>query len=154
MPSQLELKIPPAVVLLAAMMVMRLTALLAPGLDFDFPRRIAVAGIMALAGVGVVVAGIVALRARKTTINPITPSDTRFLVVSGIYRWTRNPMYLGLCMVLTSWGLVLGNFAALVWVLAMAAYLQRFQIQPEERALARMFGRDYEAYLRKVRRWL
>jgi protein-S-isoprenylcysteine O-methyltransferase Ste14 len=153
-PSQLDLKIPPAVVLLAAMAAMRLTALLAPGLDFDFPRRMAAAGLLALAGIGVALAGILALRARATTINPIVPSDTRILVISGIYGWTRNPMYLGLCLALASWGLVLGNFATLAWIPAMAAYLQRFQIQPEERTLARLFGRDYEAYLRKVRRWL
>lgn len=75
-------------------------------------------------------------------------------MVGGVYRYTRNPMYLGLTMLLLAWTLYLAVPAALAGPLLFAAYITRFQIIPEERVLAQKFGADYAAYLRKVRQWL
>jgi protein-S-isoprenylcysteine O-methyltransferase Ste14 len=75
-------------------------------------------------------------------------------VTSGIYRVTRNPMYLGMAMILVAWAVFLAApwpFAGPVfWVL----YMNRFQINPEEKILAAMFGEEYSRYAASVRRWL
>jgi protein-S-isoprenylcysteine O-methyltransferase Ste14 len=98
--------------------------------------------------------GIAAFRCARTTIDPHRPEAASSLVVGGVYRYTRNPMYLGLTMLLLAWTLYLAVPAALAGPLLFAAYITRFQIIPEERVLAQKFGADYAAYLRKVRQWL
>jgi protein-S-isoprenylcysteine O-methyltransferase Ste14 len=72
----------------------------------------------------------------------------------GVYRWTRNPMYLGMAVLLLAWGLWLANGAALAVISLFVAYLNRFQIAPEERALQARFGDEFTAYRARVRRWL
>lgn len=152
--NRLELRLPPAVLFLGTMAAMVVTARTTPCLDFDFLGRIATASVVAASGLGAAVAGIIAFRRQQTTLSPLAPGDASVLVVSGVYRWTRNPMYLGLGLALAGWGLVLGNLGALAWLPIAAVYLTRFQILPEERILAGRFGPDYAAYRAKVRRWI
>jgi protein-S-isoprenylcysteine O-methyltransferase Ste14 len=76
------------------------------------------------------------------------------MVTSGVYRHTRNPMYLGMLCLLGAWAAWLGNAAALLGLPAFVAYMNRFQIAPEERALAQRFGAAFDAYAARVRRWL
>jgi protein-S-isoprenylcysteine O-methyltransferase Ste14 len=90
----------------------------------------------------------------RTSIDPHHPAKTSCLVVTGLYRHTRNPMYLGLCLLLIGWVILLGAPVALFGPAMFVVYLTRFQIQPEERLLLERFGKDYEAYCKKVRRWL
>jgi len=75
-------------------------------------------------------------------------------VTSGIYRYTRNPMYLGLLLILLGWAVFLANIVAFIFLPAFIAYLNRFQIRPEEKAMASLFGQDFANYRSKVRRWL
>jgi protein-S-isoprenylcysteine O-methyltransferase Ste14 len=82
------------------------------------------------------------------------PDSASSLVVSGIYKYTRNPMYLGFLLVLLGWAAFLSNLAALALLPAFVAYMNRFQIRPEERVLASLFPNDYPAYRAKVRRWI
>ena len=86
-------------------------------------------------------------------MHPRAPERSSRLVTGGVYRFSRNPMYLALALFLLAWALWLGNGAALVWPALFAAYLTRFQIVPEERALAAKFGQEYAQYCRRVRRW-
>ena len=72
----------------------------------------------------------------------------------GVYALTRNPMYLGLLLVLTGWAIFLSNVLGFVFLPAFVLYISRFQIAPEERALTSLFGRDFVAYKSRVRRWL
>jgi protein-S-isoprenylcysteine O-methyltransferase Ste14 len=74
--------------------------------------------------------------------------------MTGIYRFTRNPMYIGLLMTLLGWAAFLASLPALLFVIAFVLYMNRFQIQPEERALSSLFGADYAVYRARVRRWL
>lgn len=90
----------------------------------------------------------------RTTINPLKPASASALVTGGIYRFTRNPMYLGLATLLLAWATYLGSLAALAGVPLFVLYMNRFQIAPEERALEARFGAEYIAYRRRVRRWL
>ena len=76
------------------------------------------------------------------------------VVTWGVYSITRNPMYLGLLMILTGWAIFLSNALALLFLPLFVLYINRFQIKPEERALTAIFGQDYLAYQGRVRRWI
>lgn len=104
-------------------------------------------------GVMVVVAGIIAFRRAGTTVDPTRPEAASALVVSGIFRYTRNPMYLGFAVLLTAWAVKQASLWALLAVPLCVLYLDRFQIRPEERALRRRFAAQFDAYCRRVRRW-
>jgi len=130
------------------------TSRLAPSVELPQSLRMAAAIASALAGVGLSIAGVVSFRFAKTTVNPMKPEKTSALVCSGVYRLTRNPMYLGLALVLVAWAVFLSSAWALLGPLAFVLYMNRFQIAPEERALASMFGVPYAAYRSRVRRWM
>ena len=125
-----------------------------PAFDFFLPATTLWFVSLALVGAAVCLAGVVSFRRAKTTVNPTKPDSTSSLVVSGIYKYTRNPMYVGFALVLLGWAAFLSNLAALALVLVFIVYINRFQIQPEERALSTLFPREYPAYRAKVRRWV
>lgn len=89
-----------------------------------------------------------------TTVNPLRPAASRALVTTGLHRLSRNPMYLGHALLLSAWACWLQHPAALVGVPLYMTYVTRYQIVPEERALADLFGEGYAAYRMRVRRWL
>jgi protein-S-isoprenylcysteine O-methyltransferase Ste14 len=90
----------------------------------------------------------------RTTVNPINPAATSSLVIGGIYSLTRNPMYLGFLLALVGWATVLSNALAYLLLPAFIFYMNSFQIKPEERALASLFGEEFITYKSRVRRWL
>jgi protein-S-isoprenylcysteine O-methyltransferase Ste14 len=98
--------------------------------------------------------GAASFRRARTTVNPLKPESASSLVASGVYRVSRNPMYVGLCLVLLGWAVMLSNVLAYAIVPVFVLYMNRFQIGPEEAALERVFGADYVAYRARVRRWL
>ncbi len=150
----LELKIPPPVVFVVFGGLMWALSRLVPAADFSLPAKRVIA--LAIVGVGGVFAvpAIVSFLIVKTTVHPDKPHETKKLVVTGAYTITRNPMYLGLLLVLIAWAIYLANMASFVLLPFFVAYLNRFQIRPEERALAAKFGGEYEEYCKRVRRWL
>ena len=116
--------------------------------------RVPLAIALAVIGAAFDLSGLVAFRRAKTTVNPMRPQSTSSLVGSGVYRLTRNPMYVGLAFMLCGWAVFLWSWWALPGPFAFAAYVDRFQIVPEERELSALFGADYMAYKNRVRRWL
>ena len=149
----LELRIPPLALVLIAACAMALIAYCVPvGLAIPAPALFACA--IAFTGAVIAIAGVVAFRRHKTTVNPFTPECSSSLVASGIYRYTRNPMYLGFLLLLVGWAALLSNLVALALLPAFIAYMNRFQIQPEERALQQHFGAEFQAYMHRVRRWV
>ncbi|WP_373699255.1 isoprenylcysteine carboxylmethyltransferase family protein [Neisseria dentiae] len=148
----MELKIPPVLVLMVAALLMWLSAKLLP--DTLLPRLPLLALLLFSAGAGVIAAGISAFRRVGTTVNPLEPGQSSGVVSDGIYRFSRNPMYLGMVLMLAGWALWLGQAAAWPGVAGFAAYIHRFQILPEERILSAKFGAAYQAYCRNTRRWL
>ena len=119
-----------------------------------FGVRVGVALALGVMGQSISISGMMSFRRAKTTINPIKPSATTSLVTSGVYRYTRNPMYLGLSVTLMGWAVFLSNPLALLAVPPFVLYVNRLQINPEERVLSSLFGAEYAAYTEKVRRWL
>jgi protein-S-isoprenylcysteine O-methyltransferase Ste14 len=152
--SGLELKVPPVALGLIAAALMWCARSATPDFDFLFPSNPVFSVGLALAGVLTCFAGVVSFRRAKTTVNPMNPDSTSSLVVSGIYRYTRNPMYLGFLLILLAWAAALSNVLALVWLPVFVLYMNRFQILPEERVLASRFAEDYAEYRASVRRWL
>jgi protein-S-isoprenylcysteine O-methyltransferase Ste14 len=133
---------------------MWLVAWLLPSLRWPFPGHQVLAVAAVVAGALTSAAGVVQFRRARTTVNPLTPEASSSLVVAGIYRGTRNPMYLGFLVALTGMALWLASPAALLVLPLFVLYMNRFQIVPEERALAARFGSSFEQYRRSVRRWL
>ncbi len=123
-------------------------------LSFALLERRAVSIVLAASGIAVSVSGIWSFWRARTTVNPHRPEAASSLVATGIYHFTRNPMYLGLFLVLAGWAAHLANAAALAGPLLFALYVTRFQILPEERALTTKFGPKFDAYKRRTRRWI
>ncbi|MDH5276729.1 MAG: isoprenylcysteine carboxylmethyltransferase family protein [Gammaproteobacteria bacterium] len=152
--NALELRIPPPAIAGLAAGAMWGIAAQMPVLAVPLVVRAAVAIGLALLGAGTTIAGVRAIRRAQTTANPLKPETATALVSGGIYTVTRNPMYLGLLALLVAWAAYLSSAWALLGPLVFALYITRFQILPEERALAALFGADYAAYQARVRRWL
>jgi len=112
------------------------------------------AGAFAALGIALGVVAFFQFRKAATTVHPMKPQESSALVVGGVYRYTRNPMYLGMLLVLAAWGVWLANVAAWLALPLFIAYIGRFQIAPEERALEAHFGAAFADYRRAVRRWL
>lgn len=127
---------------------------LLPALSFEPPLRNLVAIAFACAGLALNVLPKVAFRRAGTTINPLRPDASTRLVTSGVYRHTRNPMYLGHAMILLGWSLYLGNAVDFVAAPLYMLYISRFQIRPEERTLSARFPDAYAALCRQAPRWL
>ena len=150
----LELRLPPAAVL--ALFVLAVSGLgrWLPSGNLPFAGSGALALAAVMAGVGLALAGIVAFRRAGTTVDPRAPGRATALVDGGVYRWTRNPMYLGMALALLGVALWWTSLPGIALVGGFCAYLTRFQIMPEERALHGLLGEPYAVYLRRVRRWL
>jgi protein-S-isoprenylcysteine O-methyltransferase Ste14 len=110
--------------------------------------------VLASLGLVVGVSGMVSFWRAKTTMNPTKPAATSSLVMTGPFRFTRNPMYLSLFLYLLAWAVYLSNWLALLFLPVFVLYINQFQIKPEERALSSLFGPEYAAYKGRVRRWL
>ena len=150
----LELKIPPPIVALLIAAAMWGVALATPGTALPAKFRLVATIAIALGGVSMAIAGVAAFRRAKTTLHPLQPETTSSLVTSGVYRFTRNPMYVGLALVLLAWAVFLSSAWSLLGPLVFILYMTRFQIMPEERVLSGIFGAPYFEYQAKVRRWL
>ena len=150
--KNLELKIPPAIVfLICALTMWGIARLLSFGALPHLPAlAIAVAGI----GVGVGLAALWSFRKARTTVNPLDPSQATHFVSEGVYQLSRNPMYVGLACCLLAWAIWLSYLLTWIGIPLFIIYMTRFQIIPEERVLKLKFGKEYENYCLKVRRWL
>ena len=151
---QLELKVPPLALVLVCAVGIALLGRFVPAANVPFPGHRALAAVAVLAGIAFSVAGIVQFRAARTTVNPMSPDRASAVVTSGVYRLTRNPMYLGMALILAGLAFWWASGPGLLLVAAYGAYMTQFQIKPEERALETVFGAAYRAYRARVRRWI
>ena len=154
----LEHRIPPPVIDLAGIGLMWWLARLFPSAQLwptgAYPFGVGAAIGLALAGGCIALAGVVEFRRARTTVNPLAPQRASTLVQTGIFGITRNPMYLGMLIVLAGWAVWLGSAAALLGLPLSVLLLNGLQIGPEERILRERFGQDYVDYTARVRRWL
>jgi protein-S-isoprenylcysteine O-methyltransferase Ste14 len=150
----LELKIPPLLVWFIFAGAMLGVTYSAPSLSFTLARSSAIALALFSLGGAVTLAGVIAFSDKRTTVNPLTPSASSSIVSSGVYRVSRNPMYLGFLLALAGWALYLSNAGAALLLPAFVAYITQYQIKPDERALLAKFGSEFAQYMSRVRRWL
>ena len=129
------------------------TPVLLPG-PFLFTLNVLLGVGCAEIGVLVTTVSAFSILRRKTTLSPLSPEKSSTVVTTGLYAVSRNPIYLGLLLVLVGWCLYLANWAAALLLPAFVAYMNRFQIAPEERALSARFGAEFDAYRTSVRRWI
>ena len=152
--NSLELKVPPVAQVVITAAVMYGVSRIMPSLQFYFEGTNTLAIGLSVIGLGSGIMGVAQFKKAQTTVNPHTPEKSTNLVTSGIYQYTRNPMYLGLVLILLGWAFYLSHFLPFVLVPVFMVYMKRFQIQPEERMMTQKFGKAYQDYLIKARRWI
>ena len=152
--NALELKVPPLVLVLVLAGAMWFAAMQLPSLAFTLPWRHGLAVTVSGVGILFLLAGGYAFQKAKTTFNPMKPDTASSVVASGIYRVSRNPMYVGFLLTLTGWATWLSHPVPFLFLPVFVTYMNRFQISPEERALSAKFGDDYDRYKQGVHRWL
>src|SRR5882757_8057074 len=144
--NALDNKVPPPIVALLIGTVMWGIARLSPLPEGESPLRLAISCGLTGLGILVVVLGMLAFRRAKTTIDPVNIGAVSSIVTSGVYRYTRNPMYVGLALMLVSWAVHIAVPFVLVGPVVFMLFITRFQIIPEERVLTSKFGGEYRKY--------
>jgi protein-S-isoprenylcysteine O-methyltransferase Ste14 len=152
--GKLERKVPP--VALFIVMIVAINHVAAEFRSFMLPLPVG-GGVFAvcflLSGI-VGLLGVYEFKRAKTTVNPVHVDQASQVVDRGVYAYTRNPMYLGLFLLLFGFAYWSHNLLALTFPFLFVVYMNRFQIQPEEQALEKLFGAQYLDYKQRVRRWI
>lgn len=150
----LENKIPPPIVALVFALIMWLISLVSPVMDMSFMMIVIASVVIFTVGLFFCLAGLISFRCAKTTVNPLKPETASSLVRSGVYRISRNPMYVGLALFLLSISIYLSSPFSIMGVIGFIFYMNKFQIKPEEKALEKIFSIEFVAYRQRVHRWL
>ena len=151
--AALEHKVPPPLIgALCALLMWLICGM--PPLTGKPPLLLVPALALVVLGLMVEAAGVLSFRRARTTVNPFAPERTVNIVSSGIYRLSRNPMYLGMACILTGWAVWLWQVQAVLGMVLFVAWITRFQIIPEEQVLTQKFGTEYRQYRQRVRRWV
>ncbi len=150
----LALKVPPVAQFIIIVLAMYGVSRMSIALHFSLAGSTWFAIIFAAIGLGLGAMGVAEFKKAQTTANPQAPEKVSALVTSGVYQYTRNPMYLGLTIILCGWGLYLSSLLVFGLIVVFILYISRFQIQAEEQVMAQKFGSPYQDYLIQVRRWI
>lgn len=146
--------LPPPLMALITGVLMWLVSRYPETVSEPVPGQLWLAILIAAGGLAIMLLAAWQFRRAGTTVNPMRPEDSSELVSGGIYRLTRNPMYLGDVFLLTGWGLYLSAPVALLLIPLFILWIDRFQIPGEEAALEARFGPAYRQYRERVRRWI
>ena len=152
--NALALKVPPVAQVIITAAAMYGVSKMVPALTFSLDGSTALAVALGAMGLSLGIMGVTQFRIAQTTPNPQALEKVSSLVTSGVYQYSRNPMYVGLVLILLGWAFYFSHFLAFVLLPIFILYMTRFQIQPEERMMAQKFGKTYQDYLNKVRRWI
>jgi protein-S-isoprenylcysteine O-methyltransferase Ste14 len=145
---------PPILMLLAAGVMWALNLWLPLAHWIPGPWNLVGAAVPAAIGFVIAVAAFVRFHQVHTTVNPVDPSKATQLVTDGVFRFSRNPMYLGLVLLLIGWAVWIDSASPWIIPPLFMIVITRVQIMPEEQALERLFGAQYVAYRRSVARWI
>ena len=126
-----------------------------PQFVINIPKNIVVSIILTVIGASICIWGVASFRIAQTTVNPNKPEQASSLVIKGVYRISRNPMYLGFLFFIIAWGIFLSHWLSLLLLPTIfVVYINRFQIPLEEEALYIKFGNEFVSYKKLVRKWL
>lgn len=146
--------IPPPVYMFLAIIGMHYGAQFLPFLSFQFAEQFILSYALALFGIFILALTVLRYFRRRTTIQPNKLDQMSTLVTDGVNRYSRNPMYLAMLLLILSVGLYWGTFLVLIAAPAFVMVINKMQIEPEEEALEAIFGQDYLDYKQRVRRWM
>lgn len=149
----MKLRIPPPIVMLIFACLMYVLNRFLPFGNFEFFGRNELATLLISLAFIVMALAIFQFLKAKTTTNPINLTKTSSLVTSGIFKYTRNPMYLGMLLILLAFGLKLGNAFNTLLAAGFVYFMNHFQIENEEKALTELFNKEYTMYCKATRRW-
>ncbi len=150
----MKLLIPPPVQAIICALAMWLLATRITDFAFSFLYQQQVAVLFCMVGIGIDLFSVGLFTRVKTTVSPFSPNKTKTLVTTGLYKYTRNPMYLGMCFILTGLALWLGNWSTFFMLPIFVGFITNLQIIPEEEILLEKFGEEYGEYMLRVRRWI
>ncbi len=142
---------PPLVTLFFGGLIYYSTALLP---SMTFRRQGLLALLILIVALSVIVAAVATFRQLQTTVNPLQPKSASALATSGIFGYSRNPMYFGMLLILIALSVYTGAVASVLLLPVFILYISIMQIAPEEQAMGELFGSEYIDYCDQVRRWL
>ncbi len=149
----MRLKIPPPFIMVVFGGIMYLVDRFLPFGSFSFFGQQYLYYALGGTAFVIILIALIQFKLASTTTDPITPDKASKLVTSGIYQYTRNPMYLAMLLMLLAFGLKLGNAFNTMVAAGFVFYMNHFQIKPEEEALSKLFGKAYQQYCTLARRW-
>lgn len=145
-------KVPPPIITLAFALFIYFTTPFFPNVLFPFYGYISV--FLFSLGLIFLFSSVLLFKKKSTTINPLQPDKASTLVTTGIFNFSRNPMYFGMLLVLVSisikFNILGGVFGSIIFIL----YMNKFQIGPEEKAMEKLFSEQFLTYKKKTRRWI
>lgn len=147
----METKIPPPIVTLIFIFLIAFSNRLVEPFSFEYQTPLGV--LIIIGGLSILISAARVFKQLETTINPMQPSQASKLAITGPFKFTRNPMYLGMSIMLIGFGVIFGAKLTVCLLALFVLYITIFQIMPEERAMEQKFD-DWEDYSAKVRRWL
>ena len=148
----LKTKIPPPIIAIAFIVILYISSL---WMDrFIFEGQSIFSLFIFILGLGCVLSASTQFRRINTTVNPLNPESASHLVVDGIFKFTRNPMYIGLCAAILAFGIYVGTWFVFILLPLFVVSINYLQIVPEEIALQKLFGDEYVSYCNSVRRWI
>ena len=148
----IKTKFPPPLVALTFGFLINYTKNIFPKIEIK--NEIIFGSFMIISGLIIILSAIILFKKYQTTITPLNPSNATKLITGGIYKFSRNPMYLGLLLVLLGISIILNLTGGFFLIPLFILYLNLFQIIPEENAMVDLFKDEFLEYKKKVRRWI
>ena len=148
----METKIPPPIVTLIFGLAIYLSRTIFPEIEIQYSSFFGM--ILLLLGFFILISAVKLFRNDKTTVNPLSPEQATKLVTNGIFKHSRNPMYLGMAVILASVAVFFNIIGGIIFMALFCLYITKFQIIPEEKAMKELFAQDFEQYMQATRRWI
>ena len=145
-------RIPPPLIAMLCVLIIFLSKSIFPSFVFSYKLQLGI--FVSTIGFLLLIVSIKSFIDNKTTINPLNLKKSTYLVTSGVFRFSRNPMYLGMLLFLLGTAIILNIIGGLIISILFIFYMNYFQIIPEEKALQNLFGKNYRNYRKTVRRWI
>lgn len=145
-------RIPPPLIAMLCVLIIFLSKSIFPSFVFSYKLQLGI--FVSTIGFLLLIVSIKSFIDNKTTINPLNLKKSTYLVTSGVFRFSRNPMYLGMLLFLLGTAIILNIIGGLIISILFIFYMNFFQIIPEEKALQNLFGKNYRNYRKTVRRWI
>jgi len=148
----MEAKIPPPVVTLVFGLSIYFSREIFQAVEIKYSSYIGI--LLLVLGLAILISAVRLFRKDKTTVNPLSPEQATKLVTDGIFKYSRNPMYLGMVFILSSMAVFFNLIGGIILIALFCVYITKFQIIPEERAMSNLFSQDFNKYKQATRRWI